>query len=498
MKLPPEILTALNNPEKIQEELARRDFLEFRIYMNPRIKVGWFVRQVAEELQQFYEDLVAGKKPTLVIEAPPQHGKSIAIIDFLAWIAGKNPDLKKIYTSFSDRLGVRANLRLQRMYESERYQRVFPSTRISSSNNSISSSGKYLRNKEILEYVDREGFFRNTTVRGSITGESLDLGIIDDPIKGREEANSLTVRDKTWEWLTDDFFTRFSEEAGLLCILTRWHIDDPIGRLKDYLPGVKVLSYKAIAEEDEEFRKAGDPLFPEHKSLEFLLKRKSMMLNANWLALYQQSPIIKGGNMIKVDKIKILDVPPADIVASVRYWDKAGTEGGGAHTAGVLIGKTKGGIYVILDVVRGQWAAPERERRIKQTAVLDGTATHIWVEQEPGSGGKESAESTVKRLAGYTAKSERVTGAKEIRAEPYAAQVEAGNVHVVKANWNREFISENETFPHGKYKDQVDAAAAGFQKLATMKVLGFTSKQVSDNMKTEKSTVAPKMEEQSW
>ncbi|MFX4253371.1 heat-shock protein Hsp70, partial [Aliarcobacter butzleri] len=79
-----------------------------------------------------------------------------------------------------------------------------------------------------------------------------------------------TVRNKTWEWFTDDFFTRFSEQAGFLMILTRWHIDDPAGRLQDKYPKIKVITYKAIAEDDEEHRKKGEALFPEHKSLEFL------------------------------------------------------------------------------------------------------------------------------------------------------------------------------------------------------------------------------------
>src|SRR5258708_36838822 len=99
------------------------------------------------------------------------------------------------------------------------------------------------RNRDILEFVNNElepteGYFRNTTVMGSGTGEGLDLGVIDDPIKGRAEASSLTVRDKTWGWLTDDFMSRFSDKAGLLMILTRWHLNDPAGRLLSHFPNM--------------------------------------------------------------------------------------------------------------------------------------------------------------------------------------------------------------------------------------------------------------------
>jgi len=93
------------------------------------------------------------------------------------------------------------------------------------------SETRYKRNSELLEFVDNHpGSFRNTTVNGQITGFSLDLGIIDDPMKGRAEATSLANRDKTWNWLTDDFFSRFSDHAGMVMIGTRWHVDDPIGR----------------------------------------------------------------------------------------------------------------------------------------------------------------------------------------------------------------------------------------------------------------------------
>ena len=112
---------------------------------------------------------------------------------------------------------------MQRIVTRDVYQRIFPETTINTKN-TVTVSGQYMRNKEILEFVGHTGFFRNTTVRGSITGEGLDLGVIDDPIKGREEANSSTVRNKTWDWYTDDFSTRFSENSGFLMILTRWHI----------------------------------------------------------------------------------------------------------------------------------------------------------------------------------------------------------------------------------------------------------------------------------
>ena len=183
-----------------------------------------------------------------------------------------------IYTSFSDRLSIRANLRMQRALDNPVYQRIFPETQIASK-----GSGTALRNYDILEFLNTDGYFRNSTVLGSITGEALDIGVVDDPIKGRVEANSPNIRDKVWMWLTDDVFTRFSEQGALLMIMTRWHVDDPAGRLIDHFGDrVTIARYPAIAEEDEQYRRAGEPLFPELKSLEFLEQRRKTMTHGSW------------------------------------------------------------------------------------------------------------------------------------------------------------------------------------------------------------------------
>jgi predicted phage terminase large subunit-like protein len=120
--------------------------------------------------------------------------------------------------------------------------------------------------------------------------------------------------------------------------------------------------------------------------------------------------------------------------------------------------------------VAGDSGTPsDREREIKEIAKLDGRRIRIAVEQEPGSGGKESAESTIRNLAGWRVTADRPTGEKAVRAEPYAAQVQAGNVLLVKGGWTKDFIDEHVAFPVGRTKDQVDAAAAAFNLLTLRK-----------------------------
>jgi predicted phage terminase large subunit-like protein len=130
----------------------------------------------------------------------------------------------------------------------------------------------------------------------------------------------------------------------------------------------------------------------------------------------------------------------------------------------------KDGMFVIEDVARGRWSALDRECRIKLQAERDNkTCSHyeIWVEQEPGSGGKESVENTIRNLAGFTVYPDKVTGSKKVRAQPFAAQVQAGNISLLAGQWVQPFVDECEMWPNGKFKDQVDAAAGAFNKLTT-------------------------------
>jgi predicted phage terminase large subunit-like protein len=449
----------------LQKEESKVCFWAFRRYTRPGMKVGRWQYEVATELQRFYRSWIKGERPKLVLMAPPQHGKTEQITDFIAWVAGKRPELKTIFASYSDELGVDVNRALQRVMTSDRYVATF-GYRLGE------SGSRCVRNTNTLEYPNLGGSFYNTTVGGQITGKSLDLGIVDDPVKGRAEANSKPVRDKLWSWFTDDFFTRFSDSAGLFMIMTRWHLDDPVGRLIERFPDAKVFRYSAIAEEDEKTRRKGEALFPEHKSLEFLLERKRAMTQASWESEYQQNPIIVGGGVFPIEKITVVLERPAarDVVSAARYWDKAGTSDGGAYTAGVLMLRMRDGTFVVTDVRRGRWSALDRERIVKQTAVTDHELyplTKIYVEQEGGSGGKESAEASIRMLAGYRAEADRVSGAKEVRAEPFAAQWQAGNVRLVAAPWNRDYLDEHESFPSGRYKDQVDASSGAFNKIAS-------------------------------
>jgi hypothetical protein len=382
---------------------ARRCFANYRNMMRPTMKWGWFANDLSWELQRFYIDLIAGKRPKLAIMAPPQHGKSLCAEDFVSWLAGVAPHLKTIYASHSDSLGIRCNLGVQRMIAGNpRYHNVFETA--------IGVKG-WMCNTELVEYVGHSGSLRNVTVNGSVNGLELHLGIIDDPVKDRADANSVLVRNKIWDWYTDVFRPRFAANSGMLWIMTRWHIDDPLGRAIEKEPEIRVLKYKAIAEKDERYRKKGEALFPEFKPLDMLKGQRRIMSASSWEAEYQQEPYLVGGGMFPIDKLRVISVfDRSQILRSCLSVDKAGTQGGdGARTAIVLMHLMKNGIILIESIVTGRWEALERETTIRRVAdgislMLRGGDLTVVVEQEPGSGGKESAEATVRNLLGFVVK----------------------------------------------------------------------------------------------
>lgn len=188
----------------------------------------------------------------------------------------------------------------------------------------------------------------------------------------------------------------------------------------------------------------------------------------------QQRPAPRGGGMIKIKNIELVDVAPVEAMR-VRAWDKAGTDKSGDWTAGARLARTPDGITYIEDIRREQVSLDARNKLMLQTAQLDsmqfGNTVFILHEQEPGASGKDMATITTRMLGAYPNAPERPTKAKDVRASPFAAQVAAGNVKMVKGDWNRACLEEMERFPLGKNDDQVDSVAMAYNKLA----LGYTS-----------------------
>jgi predicted phage terminase large subunit-like protein len=435
---------------------ARESFYAFRQHISTKVnkgrtlKTGWFVRDLCWHLQQFYDDLVAGKKPELIIEAPPQHGKSVAVIEFIAWLSGKHPELQTIYASFSDRLGARANLRLRRIFRSEKFKQVFPDFVIGAKGSTM--------NMNLLEYSGNDGLFRNTTVMGSITGETLNLGVIDDPMKGREQANSETIREKTWDWFTDDFFTRFDENAGLLAILTRWHVDDPIGRLLKAEPNIKVLKYRAIATEDEKHRKAGEALFPEHKSLEFIEKRRKILGSLNFESLYQQNPMMPDGDVYKYSWFLRHSNIPEPVTKCIHSWDTASKdkERNDPSACTVWMIDDANNRAMLKFVFNKRMLYPELKKKVAEIASMYPPDAILIEDKDSGQQLiQDTKQYTNLPVIAITPKGSKIT-----RAETSSFLVEAGRVSLPnQAPWLAEYETQILGFPNTEKYDMVDSTS---------------------------------------
>lgn len=432
----------------------------------------------------YLDKWVRGEIRFLIVNMPPRHGKSELVSRRLpAYILGREPNAEIIACSYSADLASKMNRDVQRIIDSDEYREIFPDTKLSGKNVRSLADGSYLRNNDIFEIVDHAGYYRSAGVGGGITGMGFRYGIIDDPFKNQKEADSATTRTAIWEWYTSTFLTRAEQDARILITMTRWHIDDIVGRIVNPTQDddeeeasssedIVILNLPAIAgieRHPEDPRSEGDALWPARYDGSFLSRRRRRLGLRQFSAMYQQEPIAKGGGILKREWFKpdhfVTAIPKG--CRFVRYWDKAATQDGGAFSAGALLAFAPDGRVFIVDIVKGQWSAANREARIHQTAQADKQRfgyVEIWIEQEPGSGGLESADRTVTMLAGYTCKKDRVSGSKETRAEPFAAQCEVGNVYIVVGPWNEAFLEEAGSFPHGKYKDQVDATSGAFAK----------------------------------
>lgn len=207
------------------------------------------------------------------------------------------------------------------------------------------------------------------------------------------------------------------------------------------------------------------------------LIERERLLNGNWKIRAASGLYFK-----RTQLGEILEKVPEDVIQWVRCWDLAATEktekGDPAFTAGVLIGKRKNGRYIIADVVNKQMSASDVRKTIKLTAQMDRAAykrVRIRLPKDPGQAGKEQAESYIKFLAGFDVTTVAETGSKEARAEPMAAQWQAGNFDILYGTWNEEYLLQLENFPDSTFKDMVDASANGFAEIETRNVFNVAN-----------------------
>lgn len=412
----------------------------------------------------------------VIVTMPPRHGKSTLGSKYLAaWFLGWYPDRNVLLCGHGQKFATKFGRSVRRLIREYGY--LFPLAPVQ-----LSDESKAADEWELSE----GGGLKAAGVGSGITGLPAHLLIIDDPIKGRDEARSETIREAVWEWYLTEAYTRLEPGAAVVLINTRWHEDDLAGRLlRDDKGRWKEIRFAAAAEEHDPLgRAAGDPLWPERYDAAALEEIRDTMGAYWWSALYQQRPTPQEGGMFlrkwfcRAGSSEFNTFPAAAVPRDARFacwWDKAATQGGGDHTVGVLMAKKDDDLWIV-DVTRGQWSAGVRDDLIDQVAdhyaAQWGRVQH-WFEQEPGSGGKQSADISARRLTalGHSVRYEPSSGSKEDRADPLASDLEnrwkrGEPVKMVGGPWVKEFVDELCMFPNGTNDDQVDAASGAYNKLA--------------------------------
>lgn len=316
------------------------------------------------------------------------------------------------------------------------------------------------------------GHYYAVGVRGPLTGRRADLAIIDDPIKSYAEADRANSREHLWNWYRADLLTRLRPGGRVVVIMTRWHEDDLGGRLLSrYGSEWRLVRLPALAEPGDPLgRDAGDALWPDWEDAAALVRKRETIGERSWSALFQQAPQPASGSLFKPSKIEFIDTPFATGNARcVRAWDLAASQADGDNdpdwTVGLKMLRADDGRFIVLDVVRLRGSPNKVTTTIAETAHCDGRDVIVCLPQDPGQAGKHQVSWLTSQLAGFQVIASRESGSKATRARPVSCQVEAGNIAVIRAEWNHAFLDELRDFPHGRKDDQVDALSRAFAML---------------------------------
>ncbi len=420
--------------ERITREKARSSLLDFTTYTMPSYEVNWHHRVICDVLDRFLE----GDITRLLIETAPRHGKTeLASKRFPAYALGKDPDLSVISCSYSADLSSRINRDVQRIMDTPDYRNLFPDTSLR--NPQIRTPTNYQRTNDMFEVVNHNGMYRSAGVGGGITGMGCNIGIIDDPIKNREEALSETYREKVWEWYTTTFYTRLEKDARIMLIMTRWHEDDLAGRILKQAETTgepwEVVCLPAISEPESrciyDIREQPDIALWENKyNLSKLNNIRAVLGPYQFAALYQQRPTPITGGMWKYAHIDDNRVSkPPELIRIVVGVDPAVTSSTDSDETGIVVaglGKDNH-LYVLGDYsIRGtpmEWAHQVVYAYHKHDADR--------VIGEVNNGGDLIINTLrfVQKDLPYTPV--HASRGKQIRAEPIAAMYEQGLIHHV-------------------------------------------------------------------
>jgi len=479
--------------------LAQKCFLDFVKYIfkteGKTFVVGRHTREICNKIDIALNNLFKHRISSyILLTVPFRHGKTELVSRLLpVFIIGKygsipenNPhkiQLETILGCYNKDLASGISKHAKKYLESSGFAEVFPRASLSKES-SAASEWAVDRIDPLTGNRMQICEFHAAGMLSGVTGKGASVLIIDDILKNREEAESATYRDKQWNAYKDDFLTRLAPEFLHILCATRWHIDDVLGRVLEKnnpmsdkydpeFPIYDVYHYRA-KEED------GSYLFSERFNDQWYERQFASLGAYSSAALLQGDPIAKGGNLLPVDKIRIIDsIPPAllEVCLPVRFWDLASTEKELVKDDPDRTVGCKGFVwfpnatpsdakdptklrphFFVTDVQSCKQEAVVRNSKIVDAAIDDGAK--VWQGVESVAGYKDSVSILKALLRGVsTVHPVNVRRDKVTRASELVPPMDAGWVYIVRGWWNTDMMTELAQFPSGKHDDFVDAMA---------------------------------------
>lgn len=438
---------------------------------------GWVIKAICDHLEAITNGtfLRLGLSNRLLINVPPGMMKSLLVSVFWpAWEWGPAgmPSTRYLTTSYSEDYATRDSRKMRDLVRSDWYQSLWGSRVSLTRTGETSFANAEMGNREAMPFK-------------SLTGGRGERLIIDDP-HSTEDAESEADRKRAIRIFKESVPTRQNDAvtSAIVIIMQRLHEEDVSGTAISM--GLGYVHLMLPMEFEPERRcvtpiftdprtEDGELLFPERFPRAVVERDKVPLGSYGVAGQFQQRPAPRGGLMFQRAWFRVVEAAPMG-TRWVRGWDfAASTEDGSAETAGVKLGLQPGGRFLIGHALHGRFGPHDQKNVIVNTASQDARSVEISMPQDPGQAGKVQAADLLTALAGYLAYASVESGDKIDRARPVAAQAEAGNIDLLRGDWNEPFLAQLETFPTGKLKDMVDALSRAFGHLVTRPSAPFVS-----------------------
>jgi predicted phage terminase large subunit-like protein len=473
--------------ELASRELCRRKLLPFIQRFRPKYTAGWVHEDICRRIERFVKDVEDGKEPRLLLMMPPRSGKSeISSRHTPAWILGQHPEWEIIAASHTSSLSLSFSRYLRDVMRDPAYTAVFPDACLDPSSQSVENWN-----------LTKGGGYLAAGVGTGITGRGAHVLLLDDLVKDIEAADSITIRDNTWEWYLSTAYTRLAPGGGVLGLMTWWHADDWAGRIQEAMNAgdgdkFEIIRYPAINEYGDEYimpddsikefaptdppppegarltRKQNTAVHPARYTTEAMQRIKRNLTAGGqkrvWDALYQQNPIPDEGNYFAKDMFRYYGAQPRrDDLYIYQAWDFAISTGKESdYTVGTCIGVDHRDNVYVLDV---------RRFRSSDSFMIVDSILDFSEQYNADALGFEDGQiwKTMETQFSKRCEERRMFPAFEIlkpltdklvRANPLRGRMQLGKVFFDShAAWFTELFKEMLHFPAGKHDDIVDSLA---------------------------------------